>query len=101
MILFFLLVVPMGLWVMTSTAIWGVLFARRRVGLSPRGSQLFSHLEYTGELLPVRDSLSNMVSKLGLGSSIRTIQEKSKSFSSIMETKTLRLRRVIGSLSLF
>ena len=91
----------MILWVMTSMAICLVLFVRRREGLSPRGSQLFSHRESMDELRLDQDLQSNTESKLGLGSLIRTIRVKSKSFSSIMGTKTLRLRRVIASLSSF
>ena len=54
-----------------------------------------------GRVAPDLDSPSSMVSRLGLVSLIQTIRVKSKSFSSIMGTKTLRLRRVIASLSSF
>jgi dUTP pyrophosphatase len=41
----------------------------------------------------VRDSQSNTVSMLGLGSSTQTIRERSKSFSSIMEKKDFEVKK--------
>ena len=78
----------------------GVIRSSER-GLVSTGISIVLPSGVYGRVAPVRGSLSNMVSKLGLASLIQTIRERSKSFSSIMETKTLRLRRVIASLSSF
>ena len=96
MILLFLLVVPMVLWVMTSTAIWTVLFARQR-GACLHGDLNCSPSGVYGRVAPRSGLAVKHGIQVGAGVIDPDLRERSKSFSSIMETKTLRLRRVIAS----